>query len=282
VAALVRTIGPYSLYTPHTGAMDYEDGVPQIPSACITMEDAEMLGRMYARNQNILLKLEMGATLGPDVTSYNILAEVVGRETPAEVVVLGGHSDSWDVGQGAIDDGGGLYSAWESLRIIHDLVESGKLARPRRTIRVVLWVDEEVSQRGAMTYAQDHAAELPNHIIAMESDSGNFNPIGFGFTCVPAAKTIMEQIGTLIAPIGAGNITDGGGDTDNGFLNGVPLGSLHSSGFEDSSDPIYFWYHHSNADMLTHINKQGLINSVSAYAVMSYVLADMEQRLPNH
>jgi len=260
--------------------MDYQDGIPKIPTACITIEDAEMLARMYARNQTVILHLQMEAHQGPEVTSYNILAEVIGRENPEQVVVLGGHSDSWDVGQGAIDDGGGLYSAWESLRIIHDLVTSGLLSRPRRTIRVVLWVDEEISQRGAITYAQDHAAELPNHVIAMESDSGNFNPTGFGFTGVPAAKVIMVQIGTLLASIGAGNITDGGADTDNGYLQGIPLGSLHSSGF-GGTNPIYFWFHHSNADMLTHINQQGMINSVAAYGVMSYVLADMEQRLPN-
>jgi carboxypeptidase Q len=282
VAALVRTIGSFSLYTPHTGEMSYEDGVPQIPTACITIEDAEMLARMYARNQSILLSLEMGATTGPTVTSYNIIAEIQGRDTPEEVVVLGGHSDSWDVGQGAIDDGGGLFTSWESLKIIHDLVESGKLQRPRRTIRVVLWVDEEISQRGAATYLQDHLSSLQDHVIAFESDSGNFQPVGFGFTGVPAAKVIMQQIGTLLASIGAGNITDGGADTDNGPLvqAGVPGGVLNSSGFDDS-EAYYFWFHHSNADMITHINKQGFVNSVAAFAVMSYILADMEERLPN-
>jgi len=270
------------LYTPHTGGMDYQSGVPQIPAACITIEDAEMLGRMYARNQTVVLSLQMPATFGPVVTSYNILAEVIGRETPNEVVVLGGHSDSWDVGQGAIDDGGGLFSAWEALKIIHDLIKAGTLMRPRRTIRVVLWVDEEVSQRGAATYAEDFKDQLPNHVIAMESDSGNFQPVGFGFTGVPAAKVIMQQIGALMTSIGATSITDGGADTDNGFLlpAGVPLASLQSTG-SDGPNAYYFYFHHSNADMLTHMNKTGMINSIAAYAIMSYVLADMEQRLPN-
>jgi len=281
VAALIRSIAPFSLYTPHTGAMKYEAGVPQIPAACITIEDAEMLGRMYDRNQTIVLNLRMTASYGSMVTSYNILAEVQGRVKPEEVVLLGGHSDSWDVGQGAIDDGGGFFSSWEAVRIIHDLVEAGSLMRPLRTIRLILWVDEEVGQRGAITYAKDYASQLKNHVIGMESDAGNFNPTGFGFTGLPAAKAILQQIGTLLASIGAGNITDGGTTTDNGYLEGVPKGSLSSTEYNDRSNPYYFWLHHTHADMVTHINKEGMINSVAASAVLSYVLADMEQRLPN-
>jgi len=283
VAALIRSIAPFSLNSPHTGAMRYEAGVPQIPAACITIEDAEMLARMYARNQTIVLSLHMDAVAGPIITSYNILAEVVGRVNPEQVVLMGGHSDSWDVGTGAIDDGGGFYSAWESLRIIHNLVTTGRLQRPRRTIRVIGWVDEEMNQRGANSYAADHLAELPNHIIAIESDSGNFQPTGFGFTGVPAAKVLLQQIGPLIGSIGAGNITDGGADTDNGVLQpyGVPLGSLKSAGAPGEADNYYFYFHHSNADTITHINKQGLKNSVAGLGIMTYVLADMEQRLPN-
>jgi len=282
VAALVRTVGSFSLYTPHTGGMSYDPPVPFIPSACITIEDAEMLGRMYDRGQTIVLSLEMSATNGPLLTSYNILAEVTGRESPEEVVVIGGHSDSWDVGQGAIDDGGGLFTSWEALNLINNLITSSQLQRPRRTIRVVLWVDEELGARGGATYLQDHLAELQNHVIAIESDRGNFHPTGFGFTGVPEAKKIIQQICQLLSAIGAGNVTDGGVDTDNSFLvdAGVPGGSLVSTG-SDGSTAEYFWYHHSNADMITHVNQQGFVNSVASFAVMSYVLADMEERLPN-
>eukprot|EP01123_Difflugia_compressa_P011771 TRINITY_DN4802_c0_g1_i1.p1 TRINITY_DN4802_c0_g1~~TRINITY_DN4802_c0_g1_i1.p1 ORF type:complete len:450 (+),score=102.64 TRINITY_DN4802_c0_g1_i1:158-1351(+) len=283
VAALIRTIGSFSLYTPHTGGMGYDPSVPAIPAACITIEDAELLGRIYDRGQTIVLSLHMDAAIGPPVTSYNILAEVVGRESPQEIVLIGGHSDSWDVGQGAIDDGAGLFSAWEAVHLLHNLVATSQIPRPRRTIRVVLWVDEELGQTGAKTYLKDHLNDLSNHVIAFESDSGNFNPTGYGFTGVPAATEIMKQIGELLKGIGAGNITDGGADTDNGFLvqAGVPGGSLNSDGF-DGADAYYFYFHHSNADSITHINENGMVNSVASFGVMAYVLADMQQRLPNN
>eukprot|EP01124_Arcella_intermedia_P009635 TRINITY_DN1629_c0_g1_i1.p1 TRINITY_DN1629_c0_g1~~TRINITY_DN1629_c0_g1_i1.p1 ORF type:complete len:462 (+),score=99.31 TRINITY_DN1629_c0_g1_i1:39-1424(+) len=282
VAALVRTVGSFSLYTPHTGVMHYDPAFPKVPTAAITIEDSEMLARMYQRGQVISMSLSMDATMGPAVSSYNILAEIKGRESPDEVVVLGGHSDSWDVGQGAIDDGGGLYTAWEAVRIINTLIQQGQLQRPRRTIRLVLWVDEEIAQTGARTYYNDFLEDLPNHVIAMESDSGNFDLVGFGFTGLPEAKAIMLQIATLLNPLNAGNITDGAGaDTDNGFLveAGVPGGSLESTGFEGPG--YYFWFHHSNADMITHINRDGFMKSSAGFAIVSYVLADMEQRLPS-
>jgi len=150
----------------------------------------------------------------------------------------------------------------------------------------VLWVDEEVSQRGAKTYFEKHKPELIDHVIAFESDSGNFDVTGFGFTGTAEAKQIMQQIATLIAKIGAGNITDGGADVDNGPLVavGVPGGSLKSVGFGSANpnpqNAFYFYLHHSPADTITHLNRKGLRNSIAAFSVFSYVLADMEQRLP--
>jgi len=240
---------------------------------------------MQARGQRIRVKLYMEAKNLDPVSSYNILAEVPGAQNPEQVVVLGGHSDSWDVGTGCMDDGGGMWSAWEAVNLINSLVQSGDLPRPRRTIRVVLWVDEEVSQRGAQTYLNDHINELNNHVLAMESDSGNFMPLGFGFSGSQAAFALVDEIGkVLLAPIGAGNMTYGdGADVDNGPLvsAGVPGGSLHSAGFDaQGADAYYFYFHHSNADTFTIINHLGMRNSVAAFAVMSYVVADMEQRLP--
>jgi len=148
-------------------------------------------------------------------------------------------------------------------------------------------VDEEVGQRGAQTYAIDYAAELPNHVIAMESDTGNFYPNGFGFTGTANATAIMQQILTvLLSGIGAGNLTVGGADTDNGFLGpaGVPLGTLEEWDYEpENGNPLtayYFYFHHSNADTFAAVNPVGMANSVAAYAVLSYVLADMPTRLP--
>jgi len=270
LAALVRSVTPYSLNTPHTGGMSYQEGVPQIPTCAVTVEDSEMMARMQARGQRIVVQLSMSAFTDLPVSSYNILG----------VIVIGGHSDSWDVGTGAIDDGGGLFTAWEAARIILSLVNRGLLPRPRRTIRVVMWVDEEVGQRGAATYAQNALPNIKDHVIAIESDSGNFEPTGFGFTGVQDATTIITQIGTLLRSIGSGNITNGGQDADNGFLGrlGVPCGSLKSAGF--GIDGYYFYFHHTHADTVSHIHRDGFRRSVAAFAVMAYVVADMEQRLP--
>ncbi|MGH7552224.1 MAG: M20/M25/M40 family metallo-hydrolase, partial [Longimicrobiales bacterium] len=138
VASLIRSVTPYSMKTPHTGSMRYEDGVPRIPHAALTPEDAGMLRRMQERGERVVVRLWMSAQTLPDAPSRNVVAEVLGREKPDEVVVLGGHIDSWDVGQGAMDDGGGSVAAWEAVRLIHRLG-----LRPRRTVRVVLWTNEE-------------------------------------------------------------------------------------------------------------------------------------------
>jgi len=218
VAVLIRSVTPFSLNTPHTGVMRYLDGIKKIPAAAITIEDAELMARMQNRGTKIVLQLYMEAQTLPMTSSYNVIAELIGRENANEVIVIGGHSDSWDVGQGAIDDGGGLFSSWEALRLISFLVKSGEIPRPRRTIRVVLWVDEEIGQRGAKTYAETYKNDLNNHIFAIESDSGNFNPTGFGFSGSQEAFTLVEMIGeVLLSSIGSGNITFGdGSDVDNG------------------------------------------------------------------
>eukprot|EP01119_Soliformovum_irregulare_P012072 TRINITY_DN3110_c0_g1_i1.p1 TRINITY_DN3110_c0_g1~~TRINITY_DN3110_c0_g1_i1.p1 ORF type:complete len:479 (+),score=139.75 TRINITY_DN3110_c0_g1_i1:72-1508(+) len=283
IAALVRSITPYSLYTPHTGSMYYQSGIPQIPCAAITVEDAEMMWRMQNRGQKIRVNLHMGAENGPpNVSSSNIIAEVVGSQSSQEVVVMGGHVDSWDVGQGAMDDGGGLFTSWSALSVINNLILEKKLPRPKRTIRVVLWVNEEMGARGSEVYLADHLTELKNHQLAIETDSGNFDPTGFGFTGTPAAQEIIRNISTLLAPIQANQIWEGqGADTDNWPLvnKGVPGGSLKSTGFS-SSPFFYFNYHHSNADTMTALNQNGLRKSVAALAVMSYVAADIPERLP--
>jgi len=285
IAALVRSITPFSLYTPHTGVMRYDPSVPtKIPTAAVTIEDAELMARFQSRGQSVVVTLKMQAQTKAPVTHYNILAEVEGSLYPEEVIVLGGHSDSWDVGTGCMDDGGGLFSSWSAVLLIHDLVEAGLIPRPKRTIRNVLWVDEEISGRGAVTYYQDHINEIPNHVAAMESDGGNFDTVGFGFTGTPAALQIISQIADLLSPIGAGNITQGGSDSDTGLLvqAGVPGLNLKSGGFYvNGGDAYYFFFHHTNADTFTAINMDGMRSSVAAFAIMSYVIADMDQRLPN-
>jgi carboxypeptidase Q len=269
VASLIRSVTPYSQQTPHTGQMRYEEGVRKIPHAAITVEDAEMLHRMQDRGQRIEVVLEMDAEQQPDAPSRNVMAEITGREFPNEVVVLGGHIDSWDVGQGAMDDGGGVVAAWEAVRLMKKLG-----LRPRRTVRVVGWVSEENGGPGGPEYARQHADE--DHVLAMESDGGVFKPLGFGFTGPDDAFEMVTEIGTLLERIGSGGISRGGGGADIGPLmrTGVPGMGLNVDGTK------YFYYHHTDSDTIDKLDPDEVGLVVATMAVMAYVVADMPVRLP--
>jgi len=270
VASLIRSVGPYSMRTPHTGGMRYDSTVRRIPHAAITTEDADMLARMQARGDKIVVRLAMSAQTLPDAPSRNVIGEIVGREKPDEVVVMGGHIDSWDVGRGAMDDAGGVVAAWEAVRLMHKLG-----LRPRRTIRVVGWTNEENGLRGGNAYRDAHRAELDRHVAAIESDGGVFKPAGFGFTGSDAAFALVRQIGSLLDGIGAGTIGRGGGGADIGPIMqlGVPGLGLNVDGTR------YFWYHHTEADTVDKLDPQDVGLCVATMAVMAYVLADMEETL---
>lgn len=271
VAALVRSVTPHSLNTPHTGGMRYDSTVRQIPAAAITPEDAELMRRMQARGERVVARLIMSARTQPDVASRNVVAEITGSEKPEEVVVIGGHIDSWDVGQGAMDDGGGSVVAWEAVRLMKVLG-----MRPRRTVRVVLWTNEENELRGGNAYRDQHRAAVPNHVLAIESDAGVFKPLGFGFTGSDSAFALVRQVGKLLDPIGAGAITRPGGGADIGPLMalGVPGMGLDVDGTE------YFWYHHTDADTIDKLDAREVALCVATMAVMAYVVADMPTSLP--
>jgi carboxypeptidase Q len=271
VASLIRSVTPFSLRTPHTGQMRYDPEVPQIPHAAITVEDAEMLQRLQERGERIEVVLKMEAQTLPDVISRNVMAEIVGWEHPEEVVVLGGHIDSWDVGQGAMDDGGGSVAAWEVIRLLHALG-----LRPRRTVRAVMWTNEENGLRGARAYREAHLEELNDHILAIESDGGVFKPLGFGFSGSDEAYQIVREIGALLDRIDAGEITRGGGGADIGPImkEGMPGMGLRVDGER------YFWYHHTDADTIDKLDPREMAECVAAMAVMAYVVADIPERLP--
>ena len=271
LASLIRSVGPYSMNTPHTGNMSYEDGVRKIPHAAITLEDASMFQRIQDRGGKIIVKLKMDAHYIPDGWSRNVVAELRGSEFPDEVIVMGGHIDSWDVGQGAMDDGGGCLAAWEALRIIKKLG-----LQPKRTIRVVLWTNEENGIRGGNAYRDAHRDELADHILAIESDAGVFSPQGFGFTGSDAARTIVKEIAKLLEPIGSNVIGESGGGADIGPImrEGVPGMGLNV----DRSK--YFWYHHTNADTIDKLDQDEFNRCVASMAIMAYVVADMDERLP--
>lgn len=271
VASLIRSVAPYSIRSPHTGVMYYADSVPRIPHAAITLEDADMLHHMQDRGERIVVRLQMAARTLPDAPSRNLMGELVGRERPDEVVVFGGHMDSWDVGRGAMDDGGGVVVAWEALRLLQRLG-----LQPRRTIRVVGWVNEENGGRGGQAYRDAHRAELGKHVLAIESDGGVFKPIGFGFSGSQAAFKLVQQVGALLAPIGADDITRGGGGADIEPImgQGVPGMSLNTQGDR------YFWYHHSPGDTVDKLDPAEMAQCVAAMAVMAYVVADLPEPLP--
>ena len=269
VASLIRSVTPYSQQTPHTGNSNYEDGVTRIPHAAITVEDAQMLHRMLDRGERVELLLQMNAQTLPDAPSRNVMAEIVGSEFPDEVVVLGGHIDSWDVGQGAMDDAGGVVAAWEAIRLMKVLG-----LQPRRTVRAVGWTSEENGGPGGPKYVEDHAHET--HVLAMESDGGVFKPSGFGFTGSDEAFDIITRIATLLEPIESGTITRGGGGADIGPLmrTGVPGMGLNVDGTK------YFWYHHTDADTVDKLDPNEVALCVATMAVIAYVVADMPERLP--
>jgi Zn-dependent M28 family amino/carboxypeptidase len=276
-AVLVRSATGNSLYTPHTGSLRYADGVAQIPAAAVTVEDAEWMAALSEAGETVRVRLHMGAQTLPDAESFNVIAEIAGREKPDEVVVFGGHYDSWDVGQGAHDDGAASIAAWHALT----LVKRAGLV-PRRTLRVVLWTNEENGLRGARAYREGLGDAVQQHVAAIEMDGGNERPIGFGFTLpgveaddpapeVRAAWQTLRSIAEFFAPIEAAQILPGGGGADIGPLmnEGVPGLALRTVGER------YFDWHHTHADTLDKVNPQDFRKAVALLSVMSYVLADM-------
>ncbi len=271
VASLIRSVAAGSLRSPHTGVMGYDSTVPRIPHAALSVEDAAMIHRMVDRGQRVVVRLVMGARTLPDARSRNVVAELVGRERPDEVVVMGGHIDSWDVGAGAMDDAGGVVAAWQALRVLQRLG-----LRPRRTIRVVGWTNEENGGRGGTAYRDAHAAALDNHVLAIESDNGVFRPRGVGFSGSDAARAMIRDLARLLAPIGADSVGRSGGGADIAPLaqRGVPTMNPEVDGSR------YFWYHHSEADTVDKLDPADVARVVALMAVVSYVVADMPERLP--
>ncbi|KAJ7526660.1 hypothetical protein O6H91_16G017500 [Diphasiastrum complanatum] len=294
VAALVRSISPFGLQTVHTGEM----GTAGIPSAAVSLEDAEMFARMQARGQEVVIELYMEAHTLPDQLSRNLILEIEGSEKPNEIVVFGGHMDSWDIADGAMDDGGGAMVSWEVIRVLHNL----KLT-PKRTLRAVLFVNEENGAKGAQQYFQDHEHELNLTSIAIETDEGTFTPYGISFQGSKAARAILNDIGMgLLSTIGAGNVTGSGVGTDIAYVcdQGVPCGNLlvldprignlsnnPCNGFSHppypEADPLksaYFWYHHTEADTVDKLSPQQLQHCAAALGVWTYSIANLNSLLP--
>ena len=271
VAVLVRSVGPPGLRTPHTGALQYSSEAPKIPAAAIATEDADRIQRIAERGTQIVVRLRMEAHFEADAESANVVGDLRGRERPDEVVVVGGHLDSWDVGAGASDDGGGCVVTWEALRIMKKLN-----LRPRRTVRVVLFSNEENGGRGGVAYRDQHRNELAKHVMMLESDGGVFRPLGFGFTGSEAARATVKAIATLLTGIAADQITPGGGGADIGPS--VQEARIPSMALEVDGSK-YFLIHHTPADTIDKIDPVEMAKCAAAVAVMAYVIADLPQRL---
>jgi Zn-dependent M28 family amino/carboxypeptidase len=276
------------LQTPHTGAMNYEAGIAKIPAAAVSVEDAAMIERLVKSGTPVQVRLNMEAHQDPDVDSHNVMGEIRGREKPEEVVVLGGHIDSWDIGQGANDDGSGIMATFQAVALIKKLG-----LQPRRTIRVVFWVNEENGGAGGIAYRAMIGDAVKNHVAAIEMDGGAEKPVGFGFggggaprrrgaapTSAPPPTSAASfqravEIGKLLESIEGGQITPGGGGSDIGPLlaDGVPGFGNRTVGTH------YFDWHHTNADSFDKIVPREFQLNVASLAVLSYVLADMPDRL---
>jgi len=269
VAVLVRSITPLAVQLPHTGAMDYTPGIPQIPAAAVTIEDATLIQRLTDTGSTVTVHLEMEAHTEPDADSANVIGEIPGRERPDEVVAIGGHIDSWDVGAGAQDDGSGCITALEAAHLIHKLG-----LRPRRTLRVVFWVNEENGGAGGKAYREWVGDQVKKHFAAIEMDGGAEKPVGFGVTAGVHTDDLVRRlsgVGTLLERVGAGSITAGGGGADIAPImhDGVPGLA------QRTTTAHYFDWHHTRADTVDKVDLDDLRRNIAAMAVMAYVLADM-------
>ena len=296
VAVLVRSITPLAMQTPHTGTTVYDKkqpNLPKIPAAAVSIEDALMLERLAAAGPT-RVHLEMAAHQEPDAPSFNIYGEIPGSEHPEQIVDVGGHIDSWDVGQGAQDDGSGITAALEAVALIHKLN-----LHPKRTIRVVFWVNEENGGAGGRAYLAGLGTHVKEHVAAIEMDGGAEQPVGYGYGSsggerratpngpAPAphltdaeqhSLVLLQQIGTLLAPVGAGTIKAGGGGSDIEPLMGAGVPGLG----EVTTMAHYFDWHHTEADTLDKVDPEMFRKNVASLAVMSFILADMPERLAGH
>ena len=272
VGMLVRAVGPIGLRTPHTGAMRYADDQPRIPAASVSAEDAEALQRLQDRGVTARLRLTMSARMLPDAQSANVVGEIVGRERPDEVVVVGGHLDSWDVGTGASDDGVGCIITWEAVRLMKVLG-----LKPRRTVRVVLFTNEENGIRGGLAYRDAHREELARHVAMLESDSGVFPPVAIGLSGnIRARETMQQVVSSLLEGLGVDRLAPQGGGADIGPS--VEAASIPSLSLNGNAER-YFVVHHTAADTVDRIDPADVSRAVAAVAVVTYVLAEMPQRL---
>ncbi|HVT59148.1 MAG TPA: M28 family peptidase [Thermoanaerobaculia bacterium] len=267
VAVLVRSIGTDNNRLPHTGATTYAASGNKIPAAALSVPDANLLAAELATGKPVTFRLRLGARSLPEGESANVIAEVPGREKPGEIVLLGCHLDSWDLGTGALDDGAGCGIVIESARRIAKLA-----VRPRRTLRVVLFANEEFGLSGAIAYAAAHAAELPRHVLALESDLGSGRIWRVSSKVAPESQGWVRELARLLGPLKVtmdGNDAEGGADLIPLAKAGVPQLALE----QDAT--AYFDFHHSANDTADKISALDLDFDVAAWTAAVYAAAEL-------
>lgn len=267
-AALVRSVGSADFRLPHTG-YSFPAG---IPSGAVTAEDAELMAHLAAQGK-VRMHLTITPQKLPDVTSYNVIGDLKGSEHPEQIVVVSGHLDSWDLGTGAIDDGAGVVVAMETAEVLQRLH-----LHPRRTLRVIAWMDEETGGSGAQQYTKDHTTEFSNTIAAIESDSGAGHPLGYEAKITPQAVEMLHPVMEVLASFGANAMRPSASSPEADITAmadaGVPALGLLQDG------RTYFHYHHTAADTLDKVVPLELRENAAAMAVMGYALASMKDALP--
>ncbi len=270
-AVLVRSAGGADYRLPHTGATLLGQESPQVPSAAVTAEDADLLANLTHQGP-VRMRLTLTPQTLPPVESHNVIADWKGSEHPEQFVIVSGHLDSWDLGTGAIDDGAGVVV---SMQAIHLLRQLG--IHPKRTVRFIAWMDEEQGAEGAQTYAAEHTSDLQNHIAALESDLGAGHPVGFHFVGKPELEEWMRPVAQVLDSIGAGTIRSArevGTDVD-------PLNEKGVPGFSPNQDSrFYFNYHHTAADTFDKVDPRELGENAAVMTVLAYALADSATPAP--
>jgi carboxypeptidase Q len=267
VASLVRSAGDGAYRLAHTG---WSADAP-IPAGAVSAEDAALIARLGAEGK-VRLHLTLTTHQGPEAVGYNVVGDLKGSERPEQVVIVSGHLDSWDLGTGAIDDGAGVAVAMETAELIHRLN-----LHPKRTLRVIAWMNEEMGATGRDAYAKDHTAEIPNHVAAIESDLGAEHPLGFHAKMSEAAQKQLSPVQEALRPFGASllQLVPQSPETDIEPLadKGVPALGIWQNGL------TYFTYHHTAADTLDKVVPEELRENAACMAVMGYALAEMAEPL---
>ena len=271
VASLIRSVGGADYRLPHTGQTNYATDAPKIPAGAVTAEDADLIAALVPQGV-VRMHLLLTPKQLPDAVSYNVIGDLKGSEHPEQVVIVSGHLDSWDLGTGAIDDGAGVAVSMETANSIQKLH-----LHPKRTMRVIAWMNEENGSEGSKTYARDHASDMANHFAAIETDGGAGHPLGISMKARPETKTMLTPVAAILQESGAGILSfseHSGADIDPLDKAGVPT----FSPIQDSR--FYFNYHHTAADTLDKIVPKELAENAAVVAVAAYALANLEQPLP--